>query len=491
MPTLRIPLLGSMTTRDGTNTLSYNLQKDQIFQDCDFQIVNNKVTGKVSTWVRARNDFKESDRPTGASGQGTCVYVWRGRAVGVGAGGVVSAFGSTNSTIYVGTASIGSITGQCHFMSEAMVGTTSTMLMISNFAAGGSNRAWFYPESGALTEITDTDFPAKQTPALTMVGNFVSLDGFNFIMTFDGQIWHSDSNSIANWSATSYVDAEDYPGVGVGLARHGRYVAAFKRKSIEFFQNTGNAAGSVLSRVSDHTKQVGCESQYSIRAHGGGIFFVGSEGGRVGVYHLLSMEVNRISTPEVESLFSATSASESTLGIFTSYGKPYLVLMTSRGAATGYAYDLDSSLWHLWNFSVAPYAFDSYSFLGSDATMWSTFYVSLSQQKVYVNDKTPVQASIQTGVLDFGSANRKTMTKIRLVGDKTTSSMPIAVSWSDDDYQNFSTPRNIDMSLANPQLMRCGTFRRRAFKFTGLGEASTDRPARLEAIDVSIYESDL
>ena len=69
-----------------------------------------------------------------------------------------------------------------------------------------------------------------------------------------------------------------------------------------------------------------------------------------------------------------------------------------------------------------------------------------------------------------------------LIGDQSASSANAEVSWSDDDYQTFSTPRSIDMIYKFPVLYRLCQFRRRAFKITW----TQNLPMRFKHIELDL-----
>jgi hypothetical protein len=103
---------------------------------------------------------------------------------------------------------------------------------------------------------------------------------------------------------------------------------------------------------------------------------------------------------------------------------------------------------------------------------------------VYSDDGNTYQMSIQTSKIDLGTENRKFLERLTIVADSDNASHEIAVSWSDDDYTTYSTPRTLDLLNTRKYLNNCGSFRRRAFLITD----STTRPTRFEAIELNIKE---
>ena len=478
MPTLRIPLHGSMTGRDQYVTrFSFSPQKDQHFKDCVFQVTKNAISDKTSVWTAGRESFEATDIPATASGAGTAVRHWRGYSSST---YVLSAFGNTNSEIFLNDTSLGSVTGICEHIEETTISGVANATFITT-----GNRAYFYPEGGALTEITDTDFPPKQATPLTITGNFAMMDGYAFIMCTNGQIWHSDVNSLSGWSATSSITAQEYPDLGVGVMRHKNYIVAFSRTSTEFFINGGNATGSVLSRVQNMAMRIGCANEHAMVSVGDSICWVGSTTGQIGVYMLTNGETQKISTTEIDASLALTNFLLCKLNVLHAWGKPYLALQLPGSTTIQYVYDFLTMQWLHWSLAAAMTKSDATSSYGGFGTR--CFYVGSTTSKVYLNSNTSVAREIQTMAIDCGTGLKKKLNAIRLIGDRATVSMPVSISWSDDDYANFSSARTIDLSSANPQIRRGDEFRRRAFKLSIPTEDSSDRVVRLEAMEID-YE---
>jgi hypothetical protein len=82
-----------------------------------------------------------------------------------------------------------------------------------------------------------------------------------------------------------------------------------------------------------------------------------------------------------------------------------------------------------------------------------------------------------TRKVDLQTNLRKFWKQLTVIGDRNTGTP--AISWTDDDYQSYNTPRTVDMSTARPTLFRLGNGRRRAYKYT----QSDNNPMRLEALE--------
>ena len=75
-----------------------------------------------------------------------------------------------------------------------------------------------------------------------------------------------------------------------------------------------------------------------------------------------------------------------------------------------------------------------------------------------------IKVEVRTRTWDMGTMQNKFMRRLSVISDLNTSSGTINVAWSDDDYQNWSTNRTIDLDSYQTWLTRCGMFKRRAFR---------------------------
>lgn len=471
MPDVRIPLVGGLNKRKASVTEQFASGQDQMFVNCSFQVFRNPLTQQSRVRVKARPLFASSGMGT-ASGPATAVKVWTG-----GSSSIVTASGTPNSTIYVNTSSIGSITGQAIFISETTISGTANIAIVS-----ASNRAWYYPDGGSLTEITDTDFPSKQTPARVITGNFVHKDGFAFIMCTDGTIWNSDLNSISSWSANQYISAQEKPDNGIGLARYGRYLVGFGLASTEYFDNAGNAAGSPLTRVTSFN--VGVPNQYCIQPFKDTVAFIGHDSGSWGVYVLDGTSAPRVISPQDVNEAIAKNSESVRLNVVAWHGRAYLlVTFTNVGYEGHIALDVEFGLATIVNFQEADLT-QADAVLGP-SNQYSCYYVGPdSGLALRENPDACPSMVILTAKQDFGSSNRKSMPRLRLIGE-AGSNNTVSVRTYDDDYQTGSTARNLTIGNgANiAQMYRLGTFRRRAFQLTN----TTPSPDfGLEALDVTV-----
>jgi hypothetical protein len=82
---------------------------------------------------------------------------------------------------------------------------------------------------------------------------------------------------------------------------------------------------------------------------------------------------------------------------------------------------------------------------------------------LYQDDGVPVNVFARTKRLDAGDLGTTKMPVIRVIGDSVASTAMIRTS--DDDSTTFSAYRRVTLSDAEPEIRRCGSFRRRTIEF--------------------------
>lgn len=491
----RIPLIGSILARNPDTGTFFG--RDQYFDNCYPQINQNSITGSAKAYVYKRPGFGATSSAAasylGASG-GTEWSISSG-FVGVMPwfnGSTLAVYNTSDALIGATIANIDSSTRVT--LGDTRISTDSYLTLVATKTADSLPHAWFLKEGDAAwTEITDVDYPANQTPALTTYGRIVHMDGYAFIMDAAGNIWNSDLNSLANWTATSFINAQLYPDGGAGLARLGNLIVAFGLRSVEFFQNAGNATGSPLVRVPSLAQRIGAprtgtSGSETIKTIGSEVYFIGQgsiDGQRTVQRITQGGQITKISTPAVDMLISSSATAPGFAGAMTLHGMRHVVLC--MGSNRTLAYCIDTRTW--WYFTMAS-SLVPVSVVGGIGNLRSNLITTGNRNRythdplspVYQDNAVDYTMTIVTQDTDEGNRDRKFYQSVELVGDIRSTSGSTNISWSDDDGQNFSTARAVDMSATRARLMRCGSSRRRSWKIT----EAVNAPFRAEAIDVNI-----
>lgn len=376
---------------------------------------------------------------------------------------------------------------KCIGIQETLISNVANLtLAVRKTASPYNQKLLFFPNGGALTEVTDGDFPAS-----TFIGNPVHMDGYCFIATTAGTIWNSDLNSLANWTATSFTSAQSVPDSLVGLARVKNLIVALGTRSIEFFQNAGNGSGSPLQRIDSAALTIGVLNQNAAMKFGDDMIFVSVSTEGVGVHLMKGTTPQKVSTEYIDSLLSkysdvAGSAPLSSgitpgsgiefLGVTNMHGIPFAVLGIND-ATWAYAPSVDSwvriAIAASGSYQGAKYfAAGGQQFVlccsGADGAMG--FFIpdsNVTSSGLDVLGLSIAQSVAQaiTPPLSWGTSKLKQYNWARLLCDKQTTATTLVLSYSDDGGQNYTTWGTFDLTAARPAIMtRGGDSARRIFQ---------------------------
>jgi hypothetical protein len=474
---------------------------DQIFTNGYPEITKNPATELISVQFYKRPGYGLAGNTSSVSTacKSGAICTWTGNTSSTPA--VMAAFLDTSNTstsvwdIVSGTKHGASIptTNECTALTETTI-NVSTAHLVGNFfdSSTGNLEQWFFTE-GAASWVQVTSAPI----ATRLTGFPAHMDGYTFNMTRDGLIVNSDLNTVSSYSATAFIAASQYPDKGVTVARLGPHIIAFGEKSIERFFNNGNSTGSPLSRVQDGGLPMGAartleNSTQSVRtllqsvliAHSS-IYWIGtnSECAPIGIFTFKGQQPEKVSSPAIDKLLVSGSIT-GFLGSFVSHGMRHVVL---KGDTDTWAYCIDTNFW--WKIVLASGAINAITSAGvlmippvaySYFTGTNNTRGNVIGQFVDTTDNgSDFTMTVQLGNLDFGTHRRKRWDAVSVIGDTQTSTSPLAISFSDDDYASFSTPRNLDLSATDKRLTRWGASRKRAWKLTH----TTSTPLRIEALD--------
>jgi len=591
--TVRIPLVGSFNQRgyDGQEQLTSNV--DQRFLNCVFDIVHNPITDKRTIYVQKRPGWSIESSVGGSNvSTGLC----RPQTFN----GTLAAFGDTNSTLYFGATSVGTITGRALYFTETRVSSLNQVAIKSSdgtgwyfvqgahtttaYTADGNNSTTItdikiagindttglYPgqlltaganivagtrivsvNAGAFTAVLDTattggafnDLAITKEPIAKIIDSdfvtsgtqqtaFVEMDGYLFYaVDTTGNLYNSDLNSVTAYTSTNFLSPNMSPDMPIALARHKNNIICFGAGSKEVFFNAGNASGSPLQRSPQYFDRIGALDQRSVTTLENEVYFVSSPTeGDVGVYQIEELKSKRISTPQVDRIIGNISATNGAiyLSAFRMGGYPYLALslsLISEGPAsnllleTGDAlllengdnllledasaqgssqgrlllYNIDLRLWSEWDGAYATFL-DSVSsgsanqIIATSRSLTTGYIYTIypvSTGPVYQDVGSAYTMEVRTGKIDLGTSKRKRIKSIRLICDKDSTGTAY-LSWSDDDYATWSTPRAFDLTSKEPKLSACGSHKGyRAYKLTHASNSAF----RAEALEIE-YESE-
>lgn len=391
--------------------------------------------------------------------------------------------GNTDKNLYKNGTAVGSTLTNIGSSGSISVDWTSdsTYVYIHSYNTAGDNSYYYNKSANTTTEITDADHPSNLGTPLALARGVVSLDGYFFIGTQSGRIYNSALNDPSSWASTDFLTANSEPDNLKAIAKHYTTLAAFGEQTIEFYRDAGNTSGSVLARREDIFYPVGIDSG-PVVPFADSLLFMGSYFGpelsktnvqQKHVFKLENFKLKQISTPDIDHIINRTSSLVT--GVVSLGGKNFLLIDVGTSTAyTTLAYDLELDVWYNWTITTTDGVSGNYF---SDNTLNIYRFPTSSTNALYTDNGSNYEWYTITNKLDqlkdvkeVTLGNRKFLNYLQIMGDRPSSTTNISVSWSDDDYQTFSTARTLDIS-SYKKLSRLGVFRERAFKLSYTGSA--------------------
>ncbi len=349
--------------------------------------------------------------------------------------------------------------------------------------ATDGNRLYKIDNTNVATECVDADMPVPHIPSP------VFLDGYLFLAKANSaDVYNSDLNDPMAWTPGNFISAEMRADLVVNIAILNNYLVVFGSDSIEYFWDAANASGSPLQRNDTPIKinrYIGGYTQY-----GNDIYYIGeADAGQPEMFRLRDFKIDSMSSNTVTRYLNTVSDSTSTWKAAVLSLQGHAIYILNAGNTT-YVCDLESKFWCRWAFqqqsgfpvvcavrvTTPTIRKACFALEGNDSTLY------VMDDTLYRDNGTNFTYRIVTEAADFGTLNRKFMSRFSLIGDRTTSDSYVSVSWSDDDYQTYSTPVSLNMNQDLPCVYRLGQFRQRIFKL----EYIDNYPFRLQRYEVDI-----
>jgi len=367
-------------------------------------------------------------------------------------------------------------------------------MMVANSASIGDYlficdgiAGWIINSAGAVTAITDVDFPTPHIPIPTFIDGYI-------ILIKGSDLYNSTVDTPTSWASGEYITAEMFPDPVVALCRQNNQIAALGSSSVEFFYDAANPSGSPLTRNEATAIQIGCAFPNTVYQNEQTFMFVGqSDSGGRAVWQVTGFQPKKISDEFIERILDAETSPSTCIGFgFRTMGHLFLLINLPTLNRT-FLYDVEEKLWHEWSTNVANahtvfqcnYMVDSG--IGKITLLHNTngslYYLDPT---VYTDNGTAILCEIVTNKYDMDTYKRKFMSCVLPIADRSPTGNYITMRWSDDDYQTWTSPKTITLTDDFPSFARLGSFRRRAFNI------KHDQPyeLRLEALQVFYYEGD-
>jgi hypothetical protein len=466
--TKTIQLVNSLNSRTG------NVNKDTDFLNCFFEIAQNKLTGEKTIQVVKRAGLS-SYIASASSVRG--IHYWEDQSkLFVASGTDVAIYNSDTGSLITTVTTFGTTTGEVGFTEFLYDDNTVKVVITDGTTLGTMDTANTWVASA------DADLPTPHLPQPLF------LDGYLFIAKANSSdIYNSDLNDPLAYTPGDFISCEMFPDTVLAIAKLNNYILAFGSSSIEYFWDAGNDTGSPLQRNDTPIKLLGFLG--GLAQLGNKIYFVGNTlTSTPEIYMLEDFKVKPISDESVRRYLESLSGSVVPYigSIVSCQGHDFYIL--NVGTLT-YVFDLLSEQWFRWAFRQQT----TFPVLHATSVKTNSTYntvVFINGQSalfkvsptIYQDVGTSFTMRIVTDNQMFDTYNRKTMAKLVVKGDKPTSTTSLSISWSDNDYQTFTTPLSLNLFQELPSLYRLGSFRRRVFKI----EYIDNFPLRLQDMDVDI-----
>lgn len=463
---IRIPFANILNFRTSSDS------KDQRFVNCYFEPLQNPVTNQTTYYLRKRPGSTNRIQPPGGAATGRGVYSWKGD--------IYSVF---NNKIYKNTTDLGvtmtTSTGQVAFAETHPAAVTQYLCINDGI------KLFCINTGGTVTTVT-TNFPSPNT------GDLVYFDRYFFVMTSQGLIYNCNLDDPTTWDPSKFISTNMNNGPGISLTSQNNLILGMTDIAIQAFYDNANASGSPLNSYDQAIQQVGCAAQQSVVRSEENVYWVGTA--RIGDYTVYQLSgtsgLTEIATPPIRRYLSAEGTSIQNCTSFAiRMGGHFFYVLNLPVADRSFAYDVETKLWAEIEGTTADKKWGICSFADHDG---DTILQSSTSGWIYTQlDNTFTTADgdyrvlARVGKLDFDDFSRKFYSRFALVGDQQTSSTPVTLTYSDDDYQTFVGTRTIDMSSARPFVFQLGSSYRRAWQLQYTGP----NPLRLEAIELRVASS--
>ena len=465
--TTRVSLVGSPLQRTGSPTKDYRLVNMMV------ELNDSPTQETKKAFIKSRPGL--SSAYTVNSGAARGLFYWVVSGIGY-------VFTVVADKVYVNGVLLQTIT-----TTTGKVGFTLFVQgtgVVSLIMLDGIKGYIFTDPAVAGTEIVSADFPTPHVPTP------IFMDAYLFVAKADTQdIYNSNVDDPALWTAGDYISAEMYPDTIKALTKNNNYIYAIGSDTVEYFYDAAIATGSPLQKHDSAVQQFGTVAPDSVVQTEKEVIFIGATGnGGNTVWTIDGFKEKEIGIPMVKNAFLAEGAALANCNAYCirmSGQKLYFIRLTTRTLV----YSFDTKLWHEWTSGVDG----TLPFVGEFATdgPGGTAYMlnkngvsvySMSEAN-YTDAGTAFLCEVVTAKIDFDTINRKFGSRLSIIGDIPDgggTENTFYVSWSDDDYNTWSSERQLTYMYDFPTIGQLGSFRRRAFKI----HYSLPHLVRLEGIEL-------
>lgn len=396
--------------------------------------------------------------------------------------------------VVIAALTLAAVTGPVGFTEFVNSTGTRTMVMVD-----GTN-GYVFTASATYTQIADADFPTPHVP------NPVFLDGYLFLAkanTYD--IYNSNLNNPALWTAGDFISAEAHPDVVVALTKINDYILAIGNNSVEYFYDVANATGTPLARHESAGFAFGTFHPETVSASEDVcVMLAHTNNGEFVLKIIEGFQSKEVSLPVANEILNASTSVVvgKDVGYLARIAGQMVYVFVGISQPFAMIYSFDTQSWFFW---YSTFLWNT-GFLTTHNVAWPRRFTTSRLGFGYVQVPTNTQLNSNTGAycalsitdgafdqisvttknievdiysakLDFGSMNIKFMHRLTPIVEAFggSANTDFSIYWTDDDWYTTNSVVTLRVvaagnKLEQPSLHQLGAFRRRAFRFRYTGE---------------------
>ncbi len=477
---VKLPLAESYNERNILGATAVAAGFDQRKLNSVYEIAVNPQNGKNTLYLAKRPGVAKANGTFGTAGSTRTAYgiTAKPNAAGADDQWVLSVTSGANSADVSDSAGTTTITSGATSISDISRTLISNVEFVVVGVATSPQTFWYSSAIGSWTQITNSVFTA-----LTLQSQMQHMDGYAFVLeSFNNNIWNSDLNSLANWTATSFIRKTIQQDRPSALMKYKNQIIAFGRETCQMYANAGNPSGSPLVSIPNLGGRWGATTGGNVI--GDRLYWLGGGGGGIaygttpqGVFSYNGQTIEKVSTPFIDKMVLEGGQTPVS---FPFYGQTAVAIRITSGSATRARWLMffpQYNEWFEWESDVFTPLNNAGAFLGG------SFTGNKLDNKTYVFDFTN---RWQDDGIDYTQTHqfrlpgedgsRHFMSEYGVVGDTTAGAPNLNIAFSDDDDVTFQTARTIDMTKQKKTVFRGGSFYKRTVRIT---TAAGNYPCRL------------
>lgn len=490
-PNLQLPLASSYNERGVqgfTNAVTNRIDQQKI--NCMYEITKNSMTGTGKLDLTKRPGVTQQGNIFGVSSQAAYLISIPPTA-GLLLNNVPWVFSTLGNDLRAsdssGTSVIFSSAAAYFpcFIDKTLISSKENIVVQFRKVDFSASQRVFYSDSAvaSFTEIVDADFTA-----LIHRGKMEQMDGFAFVLDSKNNIYNSDLNSLANWTATNFIAKQIKQDFPQGLAKLNNQIIGFGDETMEVFYNAGNATGSPLSPIKQLFHRVGLiQTSLSKGTHyycivNDKMYFVGRRAGgirSVGLFAYNGNSVEKVSTTAIDKILG--EAGHWSITAMGFHGKVAIAIALNAPPISSWLmFFPEWNDWFEWGSSIFQPVNASEYFLGGTGNTHRIY--SFGGNDNWQDDGTNFTMQTQFKLPQDGQ-QRKRMAEFGVLGDTARSTNMLSVEFSDDDYVSFVNIGAIDLARDIKTLNRGGSYRQRAVRLSSTNALETRLSAFIARIE--------